>query len=256
MSEWDSYDYLNQKYVVEEMSFGAIAKLHGTFPNTIRRAAIKHGIKPRTKSTAQKKFLDKNEHPMQGRERPPEEKDRISRGVQEYWEGLDPDDEERIRCEMSERARLKWEWMSEEEKKKSIKEMHRANREKSGTGSKNENLVRKLLRKAGYGAVDRTNDFSPRRKFEIDIPIPGEAIAVEWDGVAHFVAIYGDKDLKRVTSKDERKNQALLDYGWTVIRVRDHSTAHSAAFCRRAVDKIIEIIENGERGVVHHVDAE
>lgn len=256
MNSWDNYDYLHEKYEVEGMSFGAIAKLHDTYSNTIRRAAIKHGITPRTKSTAQKNFLDKNDHPLLGRERPPEEKDKISRGVQEYWDGLDPEEEERIRGEMSERAKLKWEWMSEEEKRKAVKEMQRANREKSGSGSKNENMVRKLLKKAGYGAVERTNDFSPRRKFEIDIPIPGEAVAVEWDGVAHFAPVYGDKDLQRVTAKDERKNQALLDFGWTVIRVRDHSTAHSMAFCRRAVDRIIEVIENGDRGVVHYVDAE
>jgi len=253
---WDERDYLHQKYVTEELSFGAIAKLHDTFSNSVRRAAIRHGIEQRTKSTAQKKFLDNNNHPMLGRERTAQEKEKISQGVQFYWECLDPDEAEQLRDEMSERAKLKWDWMSEEEKQKTIMEMHRANREKSGCGSKNENAVRELLIKGGYNALERTTEFSPRKQFEIDIPIPGESMAIEWDGVAHFVPIYGDEALEKVIEKDGRKNKALVQHGWTVIRVRDHSTSHSSAFCRRAVGQIVEIIKSGDRKIVHYVDAE
>lgn len=259
---WATKQFLEQKYVAEELSTQGIVKAieaefgAKVYPNTVRRELKKLGITLRSKSQAQSAFLDKNDHPMLGRERSEEEKRKISEGIQEAWDKLDDNEVEKRKEEMAERARLKWEWMSDEEKKKNIEKMHQANREKSGQGSKNENMVAELLREAGYKIVQRTTDYTPGAQFEIDIAIPGESIAVEWDGAAHFAPIYGEKDLKRTIAKDQRKNRALLSNRWTVIRCRDHSTAHSMAFCRRAVEKIVDVIKNGTRGTVHHIDAE
>ena len=259
---WANKQYLEQKYVQEQLSTQAIVKAIQAdfaavvYPNTVRRELKKLSIPLRSKSKAQSVFLENNDHPMLGRERTEEEKLKISEGIQENWDSLDATQIEKKKQDMAERARLKWEWMSDEERKKNIEKMHKANREKSGQGSKNENLVASLLQEAGYKIAQRTTDYSPSQQFEIDIAIPKKSIAIEWDGAAHFAPIYGDKDLKRTMEKDERKNKALLSNNWTVIRCRDHSTAHSHAFCRRAIKNIIDVIENGKRGIVHHLDAE
>lgn len=258
---FDSYDYLYREYIVNERSTSAIAKEWNrpnskVYPNTIRRTLQKHGIKIRSKAEAQKNYLDTNPHPMEGRERTPEERRKISQGIQNFWDDLDPDDVERFKREMSERASQKWERMSDKEKKEAIKKMHIASHNKANQGSKNENKVAELLKEAGFKIIQRTNEYSPRRQFEIDMAIPSYSVAVEWDGAAHFEPIYGEENLRKVMEKDKRKNEALTRYGWTVIRCRDHSTAHSLAFCRRAVSKIIERINSNKKKKVIYIDAE
>lgn len=253
---WNTYKYLQTEYEKKGRSTGSIAKEHSTYANTIRRALIKHKIPLRTKSQAQRNFLDKNDHPMTGVSRSDSTKKKISEGIQGHFDTLTDDEMEARKAAQSERASLKWENMTDSERKKNIKKMHRANRENSGMGSKNENLVAELLAAAGYKTVQRSTDYSPRKQFEIDIAIPGHSMAIEWDGAAHFEPIYGEANLQRVMAKDVRKENALTRFGWTVIRCRDHSTAHSLAFCRRAVNQIITVIKTGKSGIVHRLDVE
>lgn len=252
---WDTRQNLYDLYVVQGLSTGAIGKMYGTYPNTIRRCLKRHGIETRNKSEAQKNFLEDNNHPMLGRERTEDEKVAISEGIQKHWDGLTEEEAEKKREEMAERARIKWEWMSDKEKEESIKKMHKANREKAGQGSKNENTIADLLRAEGYEVYQRTTEYSPRRAFEIDIAIPSEQIAIEWDGAAHFSPIYGDDALKKTVEKDDRKNRALVDYGWSVIRCRDHSTAHSLAYCQRSAELILSTMKKIKPGEVVVVDA-
>jgi very-short-patch-repair endonuclease len=259
---WATKEWLEAKYVEEELSCHAIAKLASAefegnvYANTVRRALKSLGIGLRTKSQAQSKFLEKNTHPMEGKERTDEEKKRISEGIQKNWDELTDDERQKRRDDLAERARMRWEWMPEDEQEKNIANMHKANREKSGKGSRNENTVADMIFAEGYVIVQRSKDYAPGRQFEIDIAIPSENIAIEWDGAAHFVPIYGEKDLARTMEKDGRKNKALMSNNWTIIRCRDHSTAHSMAFCRRNVKKIIDVIKNGAKGKVHYIDAE
>lgn len=253
---WDTYDNLYELYVNQGLSTGAIAKMYpGTFANTIRRALKRHGIDTRNKSEAQKNYLEDNDHPMLGRERTDDERRRISAGIQNHWDGLSEEEDQQKREEMAERARVKWEWMSDDEKSEMIKSMHKANREKAGLGSKNENAVANLIRDNGFTVYQRTTEYSPRRAFEIDIAIPAERIAIEWDGAAHYEPIYGDAALKKTIEKDKRKNSALVDHGWKVIRCRDHSTAHSLAFCKRAADLILNTMKSIKDGEIREIDA-
>lgn len=254
--KWDTYENLYNLYVNQGLSTGAIAKLYpGAFANTIRRALKRHGIDTRNKSEAQKNYLEENPHPMLGRERTEDERRRISEGIQGHWDKLTPEEAQQRREEMAERARVKWDWMSDEEKQEMIANMHKANREKAGLGSKNENAVANLLREEGYTVYQRTTEYSPRRAFEIDAAIPSEQVAIEWDGAAHFEPIYGDEALRKTMEKDKRKNRALVDHGWKVIRCRDHSTAHSLAFCKRATEQIIEAIKTLKDGEIREIDA-
>lgn len=258
---YDNYSYLHEEYVVKGRSTGSIAKEWSTpdkkvFPNTIRRILKKHRISLRDKSKAQKNFLSKNPHPLEGRARTDEEKKKISEGIQKWWDGLDDEEAEQLRAEMSERAGEKWSKMTKKQKELAIRKMHVASRERTGIGSKNENKVADLLEESGYSLMQRTNQFTPRNQFEIDIAIPSRQVAVEWDGVAHFQPIYGEKALQKIKDKDGRKNKVLVRDNWIVIRCRDHSTAHSVAFCRRAANQIIELIEKNLKPGVYYIDAE
>lgn len=259
---WATTKWLKEHYVDKKMSTGAIAKtVHEVFgikiyANTVRRELKKMGIPLRSRSAAQSSYLSQNEHPMKGRPRTEKEKEKISRGIQWAWETKDDEEVRKLKEAMSARAREKWDDMTDKEKERNLEKMRAANRKKSGMGSKNENAIADLLKEEGFQIAQRTKAYSPRRQFEIDIAIPSKAIAIEWDGAAHFLPIYGDDQLKKTMAKDERKNKALLSNNWTVIRCKDHSTSHSMAFCRRTVDKILKIIRGGKRGVVHYVEAE
>ena len=261
MKTYDDYKYLIEEFQNKGRSTSSIAKEWSTeekkvYPNTVRRCLIKHRIQPRNKSQAQKNYLASNPHPLEGRARTDEEKRKISEGIQKWWDDLDPADVDRLKKEMSERAGDKWAGMTDKEKKNAIRKMHIASREVAGMGGKNENKVAEFLMKAGYGVMQRTNQYTPRGQFEIDMAIPSRRVAVEWDGAGHFRPIYGDKALSKVKAKDKRKNQVLVKNGWVVVRCRDHSTAHSAAFCRRAVNEIVKLIESKPTAGVYYIDAE
>lgn len=252
---WDSHRYLQKEYVDNERSTSSIAKEHGTYPITIRRALIKYGFEVRNKSVAQKNNIKKNGAPMQGKVRTVRERERISKGLQRFWDGLDDAQEQEVRNRLSENARENWKNTSKAEKNARIKKMHSGSRKKMRAGSKNENLVADILADIGYKIIQRSKDYAPRRQFEIDIALPEDRYAIEWDGVTHFDPVYGEEHLAKVQRKDKYKDELLISNGWTVIRYRDTSTTSSLAFCRRAVDKILDTIQNGERGVVHILEA-
>ncbi len=256
VKSWDSHDFLKKEYEIDNKSTSQIAKEQGTYPMTIRRALKKHGFKIRDKSQAQKNNLEKNGSPLTGRARTRQEKLRISLGLQEHWDNMTPEEKVEAKTIRSRIGKSAWDKKTDEEKKKAVIKMRIGNSKKARKGSKNENAVADMLLNAGFDIIQRSKDFTPGRRYEIDIAIVKDRVAIEWDGPNHFVPIYGEESLKMVQIKDELKNFALTKSGWTVLRVRDHSTSSTMAFCRRACDKIIDTIENGDRNVVHIIDAE
>jgi very-short-patch-repair endonuclease len=247
---WDSYEYLKEEYVIKQRSTSALAKEHGVFPNTIRRALKRYGFELRDKSKAQKLNIERNGAPMEGKVRTTEERLAISYGLQRFWDGLGPEQTAELKERLSETGRSKWENMDEKARNDAIGRMHTASRYKAGEGSKNENLVAELLKEAGYAVHQRTNEYTPNRQFEIDMALPVQQIAIEWDGATHFDPIYGRENLARVMRKDRKKDKILIASGWTVLRCRDRSTTSSMAFCRRAVNAIIEVINQKLAGKV------
>jgi very-short-patch-repair endonuclease len=253
---WDSHDFLEKEYEIKEKSTSQIAKEQGTYPMTIRRALKKHGFKIRDKSQAQKNNLEKNGSPLQGRARTREEKLRISMGLQEHWEKMTAEEKIAAKLIRSQIGKSAWDKKTDSEKKNAVNKMRIGNSKKGRKGSKNENAVADMLLNYGFKIIQRSKDFTPGRRFEIDIALVKERIAIEWDGPNHFDPIYGEESLASVKAKDKIKNYALVKSGWTVLRVRDHSTSSTMAFCRRACDKIINTIENGDKNIVHVIDAE
>jgi len=251
---WNNPELLKKEFVENRKSTSALAKQWGTYPMTIRRALKKHGFKTRNKSEAQKNNIEINGSPLEGRKRTEDEKIRISTTLQERWDNLSEAEKQKERDKKSEVARKMWDGKTEKEKRESLNKMHIGNRKNANRGSKNENNVADMLINYGFDVKQRTKQYTPGRRFEIDICIPKEKIAIEWDGPNHFLPIYGEEKLKKVQRKDEIKNKYFLSSGWTVIRIRDTSTTPTLAVARRACDKIIEFIEGKERGVVHFID--
>jgi very-short-patch-repair endonuclease len=255
MKLWDNRKYLEEEFVIKGRSTNDIAREHGVFPNQIRRALIKNGIQPRNKSEAQKNNIEKNGAPMTGRKRSTEEKERISSGMQKWWDALSDDQKNEMKERLSEAAKGKWESLSEEEQKIALRKMQAANRTRSKFGSKNENMIAQILSKHGLKIVQRSKDYTPGRRFEIDICLPEHQIAIEWDGPTHFDPIYGEVHLAKVKMKDDFKDSVLISAGWTVFRCRDMASSSSLAFCNRVANRLLEMIKSAERGKVHIIEA-
>jgi very-short-patch-repair endonuclease len=240
---FDSYEYLITEYVEKGRSTKNIAEEHNTYPMTIRRCLKRHGIDVRNKSQAQKTFVSINGSPIKGRKRTEEEKEQISIGLQEYWGGMTDVDRKKQKEKLAQAAINQWNALSDTDKEAMIHRMHLGSKGKVGGGSKNENCVAEMVVDKGHRTVTRSKAYSPGNRFEIDIALPDIAVAIEWDGVTHFMPIYGEKHLKGVQDKDNKKDEDLMRNGWSVVRCRDYSTAHSKAFCRRAVKRIFSAIE-------------
>ena len=100
MTEHQKRKLINKLYVDQKQSFGEIAKEYKTYPNKVRRDAIKYGISIRSKSDAQKNVLQqgKANHPTKGKKRSEEEKNKISLGMHQSWNELS--DKERNKRKM------------------------------------------------------------------------------------------------------------------------------------------------------------
>jgi len=243
---WKDPRYLEVEFVEKRRSTSDIAKEHGVFPMTIRRELKRNGIPLRDKGTAQKINIERNGTPTQGRHRTDEEKLRISKGLQTFWDKLTEEEVQDRKDTLASVAKEKWSSMSDKDKAEIIRKMHAANTAKAKDGSKNENAVADMLSSIGYVVEQRTNEYTPGRVFEIDICLPSERVAIEWDGATHFLPIYGEENLAKVMEKDEKKNSILVGSGWTLIRCRDMSTTSSMAFVRRTVENIVRLIEDNK----------
>ena len=85
-------EWLEQEYSTR--SFADIAQELGSYPNAVRRRAIKLGIKPKDKSEAQAQALTsgRHGHPTKGKHRTDKEKIAISEGVAKAWKNLTDDE--------------------------------------------------------------------------------------------------------------------------------------------------------------------
>ena len=75
--------FLLAEYLANRRSTYDIARALGCHPNAVRRALVRHGIPPRTRSAAQAAALasGRHPHPTRGRARTPEERRAIGDGV-------------------------------------------------------------------------------------------------------------------------------------------------------------------------------
>lgn len=108
--------WLQEEYEEAERSTYDIAKELLLYANAVRRALLFHGIKPRSKSEAQRVALlyGRGEHPTAGRKRTLEERLKIAAKVRENWSEMPEEERER----RSKYARERWEALTPVEKRK------------------------------------------------------------------------------------------------------------------------------------------
>ena len=216
-------EYLIEQYVQRKRSFADIAADFGTYPNKIRREAIRFGIQPRDKSKAQKNALKsgRHKHPTKGQERSPETKIKISNKVAESWQNIsDKEYNKRIK-----QAQKRWKKMSKDEKKALQKSAGDAVRKAGKEGSKMEKFLLETLRNSGYVVQFHRKGLVPNEKLEVDLFLPELRTAIEIDGPAHFFPIWGEESLARHLKADAQKTGLLITRGFAILRVK-HLTKH------------------------------
>ena len=207
------------EYTKKEKSTHKIAEEMGTYPNKIRRILIKNGVILRDKSSAQSIAIDsgRHSHPTKGRRRTEDERIKISEGMSFHWEVMGEDERER----RSEIARKQWMSMTDEEKKNLLsmaaEGMRRAGRE----GSKLEKFLLSGLTSAGHRVIFHRKGFLYNDRLEVDLFLPALKMAIEIDGPAHFLPIWGEESLQRNIRSDAQKAGLLINRGFVILRVKN-----------------------------------
>lgn len=223
-------DFLINAYVSENKSTYEIAEELHTYPNKVRRALKVLGISLKTKSEAQSVALKqgRHKHPTRGKKRSDVDKVNISEGMSKYW--VDMNDEERDRRVSL--AKDQWAAMTDEErenmKRAAIEAVRRAGKE----GSKLEKFLRQSLTDGGYDVIFHKKGLIPNENLEIDLFIPKLRTAIEIDGPAHFLPIWGEKNLQRHIRADAHKSGLLLRSGFVIVRIK-HTTKNVSEKLKR-----------------------
>jgi len=217
MSKLDDKNWCNKQYWSLERSVGDIAKELDTYPNKVRRALKKHGIKLRDKGAAQSAALKsgRSSHPTKDKGHSEESKLKISESVAQNWENLSHEELE----ERRETAREQWRNMSEEDKIKLRESAIPGIKKASQEGSKLEKYIREELTKNGYVIEYHKKGIVPNSNLEVDIYLPEMGTAIEIDGPSHFLPIWGQDALSKTIKSDNEKNGLLRYHGVMVLRV-------------------------------------
>jgi len=245
MNNLEDKKWCYKQYWIQERSVGDIAKELDTYPNKVRRALKKHGIKLRDKGSAQSIALKKgrSSHPTKDKGHSEEAKLKISESVAQNWENLSDEELESRR----ETARKQWANMSEEDKIKlresAIPGIKRASRE----GSKLEKYIQSQLTKSGYVIEYHRKGIVPNSNLEVDIYLPELGTAIEIDGPSHFIPIWGEDALRKTIKSDNEKNGLLRYHGIMVLRVAQKRKTLSQKAMRdtwKAIESELKIVSN------------
>lgn len=229
-------------YVHEDLSTYVIAEKFNTYPNKIRRVLIKNGIPLKDRSAAQKLALEsgRNIHPTAGKGHDISTKEKISESIYNSWTKIS-DEERELR---SQKGKDQWDSMSEEEKAELRDAAAKAVRQASVDGSKMEKFLLKNLQKNGYDILFHKKGLIPNDKLEVDIFIPALKTAIEIDGPAHFLPIWGEENLQKHIKADSHKSGLLLSAGFVVIRIKHITRNLSEKHKRTALSEILSALNN------------
>lgn len=242
---YDSYNDKEQKeiirtlYVKEKKSFQDIAELLGTYPNKIRRDAIKAGITIRNKSQAQSNALSsgKHKHPTKGTERSDETKQKIGSSVMTSWDNLSSNEKKKRK----EKSKKLWDQLNEEEKQYRLGLAHQAVRHSSKAGSKLEKFLLDRLLAGGFKVDFHKEHILSNTKLQIDLFLPTMNIAIEVDGPSHFLPVWGEDALQKNIEYDRKKNGLIIGKGLKLIRIKqlhDFSVARSNLLYAKLIEAI------------------
>ena len=212
-------EFIIDQYTNHKKSTYEIAQELKTYPNKIRRALNTLGVDLRDKSKAQTIAIQsgRHEHPTKGKKRTEAEKIAISNGMATYWDEME--DKERNR--RSKLSKKQWEEMPEEDKENLRKLAAEAVRKASKEGSKIEKFIHEGLTKLGWEVIFHKRGLVSNEKLEVDLFIPSIKTAIEIDGPAHFLPIWGEENLQRHIRADAQKAGLLINRGFVILRVKN-----------------------------------
>lgn len=244
---------LSDLYHNQSMSLRGIAKHLGVSVTTVVKYMKLHNIATRDQSEAQHVVLAKNGHPMLGKTHSAVTKKRISQSLGDFWDNLT--DSERIEYKklVGSGWKKKWESMSPEDRSKTLTRLNNANRSQQGNGSRFERFLAAELRQRGHLVEERTHNYMPSAKFEVDVALPRHRVMIEVDGPTHFIDLYESDSLERQKRRDGEKNRYLTNAGFKVLRIRDNNGPLS----QRRIELIndaIEVIIKDKRTIVWYID--
>lgn len=209
---------LEKLYLQDKKSFQEIAELYSTYPNRIRRDAIKFKIKIRDKSLAQKNALKtgKHKHPTKGTKRPEETKTKIGQSIMHKWENMD----DNTKQNRKDKAKNLWDNLSENEKQERLNAANQAVRTTSKTGSKLEHYLLKRLLNDSYKVEFHKEQILSNTKLQLDLFLPTMSIAIEVDGPSHFLPVWGEESLEKNQKYDRKKSGLIIGKGLKLIRIK------------------------------------
>lgn len=255
LSDKDKKQLLEKKYVGENLSFANIAKEYDTYPNKLRRDAIKFQIKIRDKSEAQKNALatGAHKHPTKGQQRSENIKQKIGKAVMESWENLSDSEIE----DRKSKSRQQWEALDKDKQQYILKKANEAVRQTSKTGSKLEKYIFNRLLSDGFKVDFHKEQTLLNTKLQIDLFIPAHNIAIEVDGPSHFEPVWGGDSLKRNKKYDAKKEGLILGKGWKLIRVKqtkDFSKTRAEEIYQSLLQSIQELNTSNQSSTINIKD--
>ena len=238
-------EFIIDQYTNHKKSTYEIAQELKTYPNKIRRALNTLGVELRDKSKAQTVAIQsgRHEHPTKGKKRTEAEKVAISNGMATYWDEMEESERER----RSKISKKQWQEMSEEEKANLRKLAAEAVRKASKEGSKIEKFIYEGLTKAGYDVIFHKRGLVANENLEVDLFIPAINTAIEIDGPAHFLPIWGEQSLNRHIRADAQKAGLLINRGFVVLRVKNIIRNLSQKNMRETLAGVVEQLEKIEK---------
>ena len=233
----DNKDFLVREYVENNRRTYWISEKLGTYPNKVRRALKFLGVDLKSKSEAQSNALKsgRHKHPTKGRKRTEEERIKISEGMANHWENMSEEERDR-RIAL---AKKQWEEMTENEKSELRSMAAEAVRRASQEGSKIEKFLKEGLTSEGYDVIFHMKGLIPAENLEVDLFVPSLKTAIEIDGPAHFLPIWGETNLQRHIRADAQKAGLLINRGFAIKRVKNLIKNLSAKNMRDVLNSII-----------------
>lgn len=179
--------------------------------------------------------------PTEGKKRTEREKDKIASGLAGWWESMSEEDRESFK----DVARERWNGISEQDKEERQRRAGEALRTAAVEGSKLEKFLYKYLTTEGYHVIMHKKGLIAGEKYEIDLYLPEQKIAIEIDGPHHFLPIFGESRLRQAIKYDNIKNGTLTSNGLCVIRVKlllkGYSKYASKQISKMVLDEIKKI---------------
>jgi|19_taG_2_1085344.scaffolds.fasta_scaffold00068_12 very-short-patch-repair endonuclease len=210
--------HYNKWYNKDQLSWGEVAKLVGTYPNKVRRDATKLGVQSRDKREAQKVAISegRNEHPTEGKTQSQETRAKISESQGKVWDGLT----ENERNDRSNIGKEAWNKKTPSERATFFKKSSEAIQQASRNGSKAENFLFEKLTQEGYRVDKHKEHILQNERLHIDLYVPSCRAAIEVDGPLHFEPVFGEDKLEKRQAADQQKNGLILSSGMVLIRVK------------------------------------